>query len=121
MTANPRIGPGAELEKNKGGNQGGHVGIQDGQGGPVIAGSDGRSRCSSQRQFFSDPFKDNDIGVHRHADRKNNSGNSREGKGEPKAASPAPISRMFRNRAISAIRPASYSRSTINRSPVFRR
>ena len=70
---------GAEDHQHDGGDNGGHVRVDDGAQRVVEAGLEGNLQAAARADFLIEALEDNDIGVHRHADAQHDTGNARQG------------------------------------------
>src|SRR3984957_13050461 len=70
-----------EIEQDKCGKQGGNVGVQHGRKGAMVTVFDGHRVAFAVGQLFLSTFEDNYVGVHRHADGKDKTGDTGRGKG----------------------------------------
>ena len=69
----------SEEAQEGGGNDGGDVRVDDGPEGIVETGIHRRGRGFAVADFFADPLKDQHVGVHAHADGKDDARDAREG------------------------------------------
>src|SRR5882757_9349595 len=69
----------AEQEQHEGGDEGGDVGVGDGEEGALVAGVHRRMRRQAQTQFLADTFVDQHVGVHRHAQGQHHAGDAGHG------------------------------------------
>lgn len=56
----------AQEEEDAGGNDDGHVRIENGDKGPLETGLHRQTKDFARRDFFLESFKNKDVGVHRH-------------------------------------------------------
>ena len=74
-------GPAAELHEHRRRDQGRDIGVQNRDGGAIIAAVHRSQKRAAVKQFLADTFVDKHVRVHGHADRKDKARDARQGEG----------------------------------------
>ena len=108
VTANPLMGPGAEMIEDKCRKKCGEIGIQNGEKCALITAHNSRPNGFARSQLFANSLKDKHICVNRHADRQHQPGDAGERQGGTNPAKAPSIMNILNTSARIAINPESW-------------